>query len=246
MRSSLRTALLIFGFAGISWSATAFPILQSAAHAREVAARIMAEERFKNGVAARLLERMQRERARTVLAPEITRARGLVGLLAAQEATRQMSPAEADRSMHDAETDLELSLTISPVDAFLWLMLYSVSAARNGIDEKCVSYLEQSYSTGPREGWIALRRNRLALAALQMLSEPMQESATSEFVGMVDSYFIAEAAANLRSTGWPHRERLLAKLGQIDVTSREMFAKWLARDGVKVAVPGVKLDERPW
>ena len=109
-----------------------------------------------------------------------------------------------------------------------------------------MSYLEQSYSTGPREGWIALRRNRLALAAFQMLNERMQDSVTAEFAGMVDSYFIGEAADNLQRAGWPQRERLLASLGDVDIMSRELFAKWLERNGVKVVVPGVKSNERPW
>lgn len=246
MCAVLRAAFLIFGLAGIAWFATALPIFQSAGGAREVAARIIADERFKNGVAARLLERMQGEPSRTILAPEVVRARGLINLAVAEEATRQKSPDEADRRMLEAETDLERSLKVSPIDAFLWLMLYSVRAARYGIDEKCMNYLEQSYVTGPREGWIALRRNRLALAALQLLNERMQESVTSEFAGMVDSYFIEVAATNLQSVGWPHKERLLTSLEQVDLMPRELFAKWLRREGVKVVVPGVQGDERPW
>ncbi|WLB47931.1 hypothetical protein QIH93_08145 [Bradyrhizobium ottawaense] len=242
----LRTTLLIFGLLGIPWSAATLPIFISAAPARELAERIAAGERFKPGAIARLRVRVQSGLARTFSAPEIARAHGLASLLVAEEATQRQSSEEADRQMIEAETGVQLSLKLNPTDSFLWLMLYSVNLARNGIDEQCMSYLEQSYTTGRSEGWIALRRNRLALAVFQMLNERMQESVISEFAAMVDSDFIGVAAANLQSVGWSHRERLLAGLGQVDIMPREVFAKWLAQNGVKVTVPGVNSDERPW
>src|SRR5581483_10514237 len=139
-----------------------------------------------------------------------------------------------------------LSLSLSPTDPFLWLMLYSLEATRNGFDIKSLRLLDESYATGPREGWVALRRNKLSLSVFPMVSDGLQTEIVSEFAGMVDSDFTEAAALNLTGNGWAQRDRLLAGLADANIIAREAFAKKLARDGVSVIVPGVELDERLW
>ncbi len=121
-------------------------------------------------------------------------------------------------------------------------MLYSLETSHNGFNH--IGYLNQSYALGPHEGWISLRRNRLALASFLILSEPAQAAVISEFVGMVDSAFTEEAAMNLASIGQDQRSLMLASLEHAEIASRETFAKTLARAGINVSVPGVTLDGR--
>jgi hypothetical protein len=104
-----------------------------------------------------------------------------------------------------------------------------------------------SYSLGPNEGWIAVRRNRLALALFAVLTPDLQNKAVLEFAHLVDSGFVPEAADILTGPGWPVRERLLSRLAHVDELYREQFAKAVYQLGYDVSVPGVKpFGFRPW
>ncbi|TYO61227.1 hypothetical protein FXV83_39320 [Bradyrhizobium hipponense] len=156
-------------------------------------------------------------------------------------------------SLQDRERQLALttvairnSFSANPADAFLWLLFYSAQTATNGFQAEYLSYVERSYQLGPREGWIALRRNRMALAMFPFASESLRDMIVSEFVGLVDAGLIEDAASNLTGVGWPYKDLLLASLETADIVSREAFAKRLVKDGVKVPVPGVQTNERPW
>ncbi|WP_354168121.1 MULTISPECIES: hypothetical protein [unclassified Bradyrhizobium] len=143
-----------------------------------------------------------------------------------------------------ADEVLRSSLAHNPFDPFLWFMLYSLHNERSGFDSSALRFLRQSYATGPLEGWIALRRNKLALAAFRSLPGEGQTKVVAEFVQMVDADFIESAAVNLVSVGWQQSDQLLAALADASLVSREAFARRLWNDGLKVSVPGVKIDER--
>ncbi|WP_144441511.1 hypothetical protein [Bradyrhizobium sp. CCGE-LA001] len=206
----------------------------------------MIDDRFKRGALEEILAQLESPPASFVQHPDVERAKALVGLRASDEAMMRRGPEKADHQFDGVESKVRSTLVLNPADSFLWLMLYSVTTTRNGFDTVNIGFLAQSYSTGPLESWIALQRNRVALAVFAMLDEAMQQRSVSEFVALVDSRFIAEASGNLTGVGWAWRERLLAGLGETDIVSREALAKRLARDGVMVSIPGVELDERWW
>ncbi|WP_141937899.1 hypothetical protein [Bradyrhizobium sp. UNPA324] len=180
----------------------------------------------------------------SILQPEFHQAEALVTLRTAEEAMK--SPEAADRAIEAAENQIRTTLSVTPTDSLMWLMMYSVETARNGFDAGNIVYLDQSYVSGPNDGWVALRRNRLALAALPMLSERTQSLVISEFTTIVDSDFIDEAALNLTTVGWVHRERLTASLEKADISSRQSLARRLSVDGVKLRIPGIETGDRPW
>ncbi|MCK1550844.1 hypothetical protein IVB11_17725 [Bradyrhizobium sp. 177] len=170
----------------------------------------------------------------------------LVRLRLAESVVQRKTSEEADREIEALARQLVLALATSPSDAFLWLMLYSVDVSRSGFSSKTLTYLKQSYLAAPREAWIALRRNRLGLAVFPMLEEPVRNNVVSEFAGLLDSGFPEEAAANLVSTGWPHRKILLASLEPVDFANRQTLSKLLAAQGLKLEVPGIQPSDRPW
>ncbi|MCK1546324.1 hypothetical protein IVB12_31395 [Bradyrhizobium sp. 179] len=206
----------------------------------------MADQRFKPGALSKALLWMEREPSRAAAQASFIRAEALVGLGVAEGAVGRESPEEADRELAAAEKWVRASLELNPADSFLWLMLYSVQTAREGFATENIRYIDQSYSSGPHEGWIALRRNRVVLSIFPMLSVSAEERVVSEFAAMVDSDLIEDAVMNLTGVGWPQRQRLLAALDKTDVQSRKSLQKRLLIDGVKVAIPGIEYDERPW
>lgn len=156
------------------------------------------------------------------------------------------SSEEANSEVAMAENSVKAALAISPGDSFLWLMLYSTETNRNGFASRYIKYLDRSYAAGPREGWISLRRNRLALAIFPMLSSATSLAAISEFAEMVDADFIEDTAQSLMGIGWQHREQLLSALDTADIVSRQRLYRRLSADGIKLNIPGVPVDDRPW
>lgn len=242
----LRGVLLLLGTGGMLWSVAVLPSFRLTAPALAIAARIIEDQRFRPGVLSDALSRMTDDFAPLIVQPELLHAEALIRLQKAEEAMQRKNPREADHEVEKAENKLRASLSTSPSDSFLWLLLYSTKMTRNGFDSDHGNYLMQSYTIGPHEGWISLRRNRLAVAALPMLEHATQERVVAEFATLVDSNFIEEAALNLTTVGWTHRERLAAGLAGVDKTMRESLAKRLSRDGVKIRLPGVETEERPW
>ncbi|MDF0493076.1 hypothetical protein [Bradyrhizobium yuanmingense] len=238
--------LLLLGILGVIWPLKALPAFWAVVPIKEPVGRILAGDRFKpaalNGMGATLQTQARLAMARN----DVARAEALIWLRIAEETTGRMSAGEADREAAIADTKIKSSLEFNPADSFLWLMLYSMETAHRGSDEKTLGYLSQSYATGPIEGWIALRRNKLALATFTNLTWTTQQRVVSEFTGMVDSEFTDAAALNLMGVGWMQRERLLDSIGMANLVPRESFARRLAKEGLKVRVPGVEIDERTW
>ncbi|MBH5399944.1 hypothetical protein HZZ13_19435 [Bradyrhizobium sp. CNPSo 4010] len=238
--------MLLLGAVGVLWSSAALPSFWRVMPAHDISMRILRDDRFKPGVLSKVLAPMERNPGPVLVSHELARAEALVRLRVAEEAIERASSEDADREVVLTLAKVRSSLSLNPADSFLWLMLYSVETTRNGFDLNNVSYLDQSYATAPREAWIALRRNKLALAIFLKLSEAVQAKVTQEFAGMVDGDFIDDAAINLKTVGWHNRDRLLASLEHVDNLQRKSLAKRLVGDGLKVRVPGVEIDERLW
>lgn len=246
VRGCARAALLLLGVVSAIWSAFLLPALWSGAPAKDVAARILADDRFKPGTLSDVLASMQAHRQPLVRRSDVARSDALIRLRIAGEATARKNSEQADSFAAVADASLKSSLTLNPADSFLWLMLYSLEMMRNGFDVGTAGFLDQSYARGPLEGWIALRRNSLALAAFPGLSESIRNKVVSEFAGLVGSDFTEVAALNLMGSGWAQSERLLAGLVNVDLIPREAFVKRLSREGLKITLPGVEVDERLW
>ncbi|RQH11522.1 hypothetical protein [Bradyrhizobium sp. RP6] len=245
-RRCCRGVLLLTGIVGVTWSLIVLPSFWADLQVSSVATHILVGEQLKPGTVDSIAVRMDADSPSSLPYPNLIRARALIALRSAEEAMLGKGSQDLDRKLAAAENKLKSSLMLDPADAFLWLLLYWVRNERDGFDAGNIRYLEQSYAAGPYEGWIALRRNRLALAVFPLLGEQLQQKVVAEFAGMVESEFTDDAARNLTGVGWPQRDRLLASLAGVRLIAREAFAKRLAYDGVKATVPGVDLPERMW
>jgi len=229
----------------VLWSAVVMPSLWQVAPANDAAERVIAADRFKPGALASVLTVV--EAVPVALShPRLTRGEAVIRLRIAEEGVARKSSEQVDIDGVAAKQTLIAALGANPADAFLWLALYSIETSRAGFDPKAIAYLEQSYLAAPHEGWIAVRRNRLAVAVFPMLSDAAQAQVVNEFAELVDSDFHGDAEASLTGIGWMHRKRLLAGLDRVEIASREAFARLLSRDGYDVQIPGAKPKERPW
>lgn len=244
----VRFSLVFLAAATLLWSLGSFQVLRSATLARGMAVRILEDQRFKPGTLAEAFARLEAQYVPMLLDAGSERGKALLRLRITEDAMRSssLSSEATDRELSSTEENVRSALASNPTDPLMWMMLYSVETSRSGYDPKLLSYLKESYELAPLDAWIALRRSRIGLAIFAQLDESTQARVISEFAGMVDSYFLEDAVANLIAVGWSHRERLVEALVRIDPFPREAFAKKLAREGLKVSVPGVELDERWW
>ncbi|MBB4260155.1 hypothetical protein [Bradyrhizobium sp. CIR3A] len=238
-----RTSIIALSAFSLSWVAFAVPQFAWAATKSEVASRLLADDRIKPSALRDAIAASTGRSQWYLDQSKIQRAQALIHFRIAEESGR-IDIQEGDLARVRAMASISSSLASNPGDAYLWLALYSTQLLSEGFDPKAVSYLGASYVLGPMEGRIALRRNRLALAAFPLFGDDLQAKIVSEFCALVNSQFIDTAVLNFVSSGPYQRNRLLQSLSQTDLIPREMFAKQLAREAVSVTVPGVSIDER--
>jgi hypothetical protein len=139
------------------------------------------------------------------------------------------------------------SLSCAPADPFLWLVLYWVESTENASSSDRLKYLQMSYRLGPNEGWIAVKRNRVAFAMFKLLPPDLIENAINEFIALLKSEFYEQAAEILIGPAWPEHELILSRLTRVTYQDRQLFADVLHRRGYYVNVPGIASpDLRPW
>lgn len=240
----MRLVVAALGFAAILWSCAALPPFWLTLPARQAAERIVADQRFRPGVLRQLLVRLANAPQPKPLPAAFARADALISLRAAESQWRAQD--DADRETDVAYQKIRSALSVLPGDPLLWLLLYSVDMARNGFHAEIVDYLDRSYAEGPNEGWIALRRNRLALAIFSSLRAETQNLVIAEFAKMVDADWIDHAALNLLGTGWQQRDRLVSALGEVNISSKKSLYNQISGSGVRLNIPGLDYDVRPW
>lgn len=232
--------------AAIGWSVTVGSISWEALIVEPLGRRVMFGDSVKISVLDRLVEQMPHINEAKFDRAAYRRAMAAIHSSRVQWAMQNAS-GRLDGMMgvlDKATTDL---LSISPIEPYFWLSRYQFLNLREGFTPRASDSLAMSYRTGPYEGWISLVRNRFALAIFLELPEAMRSKVATEFAGMVQSWMIGPASANLETVGWPNRDELLRQLDSVPIAQKTNLATTLQRDGFTVDVPGVETrDPRPW
>src|SRR5205085_5147037 len=110
------------------------------------------------------------------------------------------------------------SLTCSPADPFLWLVLYALEPSAP------LGYLRASYRLGPNEGWIAEKRNPVAFEAFDELPEDLRGRVVQEFVRLLEIDLYDAAVKIFVGAAWDKREFILSKMDRLPLRNRQIFA----------------------
>jgi hypothetical protein len=241
----MRLLAAVFGLAALAWAAIVLPQVWGAASAESLARRFIGGDSFREEAMTEAITTATAA-ARWPL-PAAQRAEAVLRLSLAERALARTDVAASDARLAQTATAVDAALTLAPADAYLWLLRYWLAETRDGFNPAQLKDLAASYELGPREGWIAIRRNALALRRFTRLDDAAQQRVVAEFAGMVASELVAEAGRNLAGPGWPIRERLLAGLADVDLVPKQALVKLLRNDGVRIEVPGMpEREERPW
>jgi hypothetical protein len=213
----------------------------------QVAPHLIAGEAYKPEILAALEARLDDRGSAGLRASALGKA-AVIRLRHAEDAL-----GNGDRPTIDARLDslgraVDDALANAPADSFLWLVLFWLDNTRDGPQPGHLRYLRMSYALGPHEAWIAVKRNRLALAGFPTLPADLAEASISEFVGLVRSGLYTEAADIAAGPGLPIRAILFDRLKDLSEVDRRALARLLHdRDLDDVPVPGTEpLPQRPW
>jgi hypothetical protein len=242
-----RVVLCCFGLTAITWGIFTLPTMLRQSVAINTAKHIIQGDSFKDGALDALRPGIATVSADKWSHPSALSSVAIINLRYLEEAMAGADQGQIDPKMTGLDNAVRDSLANAPADPFLWLVLFWLKNTHDGFSRENLKYLRMSYSLGPNEGWVAVRRNRLAIAIFGQLPPDIAESAVAEFARLVDSNFFSEAADILTGPGWLVRDRLLAGLKDVTDVNREIFAKTVYRLGYDVAVPGVDRQHfRPW
>jgi hypothetical protein len=242
-----RVLVVLLGGASLLWGVAGIATFSPQAPIERVAQRIVNREPFEIDALKALAPAMQEIELAAQCRPAAMRSVAIIRLRLAEAALADGERSNVDDRLDALRDSISRALACSPADSFLWLVRYWLEGTRNGFSPRNFELLRMSYRVGPREGWVALRRNRLAFSVFAALPADLAENAIVEFVGLLDSSFYADVVQILTGPAWPVRDLILPRLRQVAEFRRQLLASALYTEGWDVAIPGVEAPAaRPW
>lgn len=238
-KSTTRWILALAGALAMAWAIAVVPTFSSEMAIVDVAKSVSAGEAFKPEVLAAVDAQTHGSDGYTVRSSVLGKA-AAIRLRRAEDAIRAGDAERIDRSLEGLSTVIDATSLNAPSDPFLWLARFWLDNTRNDLPPEDLRSLRMSYDLGRYEGWIATKRNGLALAVYSAMPSDLAEMAISEFVDLVRWGFIDEAANIAAGPGLSIRGILFPRLKELKVDQRYPFAQAMyRRDLDDVLVPGI-------
>lgn len=239
----VRVFTVVLAIASIAWGLVTVPVLWRSRAVEATAEQVVQGHRFATTDIAAEVSNM--EAGGLVGKASVRRSLAVLKLRLVEDALAQGDRLSLDRRLADLKSSTVDLLEIDPADSFFWLIYYWCQLTTEGFSPSQLGLLIFSYDLGPNEGWIAIKRNRLALSVISQLPPPMSKRVVDEFAGMVAAGLIVDAASSLNSVAAPMRSRLLEGLAKVPLAERERLARYLNdTTTIEFIIPGVKLPEK--
>jgi hypothetical protein len=239
MNNIARLVLAIVGVVAIAWVIAVFPVFWSEKVIIDVAGEVINGNIFKPEILA-AVEAQTETNSGPMRRSSVLGKAAVIRLRQAEDAIRAGDPEMQDQKLESLGRIVDKTFLNAPSDPFLWLVRFWLDSTRNGLRPENLRFLRMSYDLGPYEGWIAVKRNRIALAAYSALPSDLTEQAISEFVGLVRWGFVPDAGAIAAGPGRPLRGVLFPRLKDLNYEQRRAFANVIyGRELDDVPVPGI-------
>src|SRR5262249_13221757 len=181
----VRSFVVILGCISVWWGIIGFPDYWKDSSIERIARQIIAGDPFKAETLIQQIPTIDGIKKSTYCRPAALRSAAIIQLRLLEVTALENDRQHRNAQLKSLVSAIRSSLSCAPADPFLWLALYSVEVSENGFKPDYLNYLRMSYELGPREGWIALKRNPLAFAAFQQLPPDLREYVANEFVALV-------------------------------------------------------------
>lgn len=227
---------LVVGALGLACAGFAAPQVLRAAPFEVLASRLVLREPFRPEALRAL-----RDRADGYPLESVCDVRALKGvtLLRALIAEGGLSSGaeDADGQLNALQSAATAFLRCSPTQGGAWFALYWVELNRFGPTPQALSFLDMSYNTAPREGWIALMRNEVAVRVLGAVSAATGAAILAEWRDLVRAGIYDQAARILIRADAARRQQLLSTLSDLPPETLRWLSVRLARLGADFTVP---------
>jgi hypothetical protein len=234
-----RLILAAAGSLAMVWALAVIPVFLSESVIADVAKAVIDGEAFKPEVLAAVEARTETDGGSALRSSVLGKA-VVIRLRRAEDAIRAGDAKVINQKLESLTKIVQVTLRSAPDDPFLWLVWFWLDTSRNGVRPDSLPFLRMSYDLGPYEGWIAVKRDRVALADFSALTSDLSERAISEFAGLVRWGLTPEAADIAAGTAPPLRRVLFARLKDLDYEQRRAFASIIyGRELDDVPVPGI-------
>ena len=238
--SIVRIFAAAIGCFGLVWGAFESSAFWRDSTLQRMATQIIAGDEFKNETLSQQLPAIEKIESSGLCRPVAVRSAAIIRLRLF-ERTNFVDAQERSGEQSRLLQVIRNSLSCAPADGFLWLALYFIGPNERGLESESINALRQSYRVAPHEGWIALKRSRVAFAEFNQLPPDLGDAAINEFVDMLhDSHFYDLAAEILIGPAWPERDLILLQSSRLGDVKRAEFIEELKRRGY-VRVPGIGL-----
>jgi hypothetical protein len=241
-----RLGLGVLALVAIGWAASVIPRFWSEAALAQTAAHIIAGETFRPDTFAAVV--VELENKSSTLRPSVFSEALVIEVRAVEEAMRTADGPDVDVRLARLQQMVEDSLANVPSDSFLWLVRFWVENVRLGFSPDHLRDLRMSYTLGPNEAWIAVKRNPYALGVFSQLTPDLSAAVIGEFAGLVRSGLASQAADILAHAPPSIRRMLVGQLAAVPESDRRDLARLLReRDIDDASVPGIAPQpERSW
>jgi hypothetical protein len=159
------------------------------------------------------------------------RALLLLEIPLADAALRAGTIGEFDRRSRSLETRARNTLSCSPRDSLVWLLLFGMEIQHGRLDPQTFALLSMSYDTSPNEAWIAVRRVVVATPVLLAAPDTLQQKILMEFRELVRRHLIEMPARAYRDAPVQVRALLQAEIDELGATEKMAFKEALKKLG---------------
>jgi hypothetical protein len=232
---SLRASAIALSLIGIVWGVSEIPAVLQEFAIKKIAGRILVGEAYKPEILLKQASLLESTQKPELCRPSTLRSWAVIRLRLAEISDNSaLGPAPVRTNL--ALDAVRRSLACSPAAPFFWLALYALEPSAP------LDYLTASYRLGPNEGWIALKRNPVAFANFDELSDDLRRMVVQEFVRIVEMDDINDAVKIFVGPAWDQRELILSQMDQVPLRQREQLQAALTGAGYDVLVPGTRFD----
>lgn len=242
-----RVFAIALGAAAIVWGVFVLPIFWAQWPVERTASRIINGEPFQLEALVDQAANLRFIEDQSPCNPSGLRSSVILRVQLVEQATLAGERTIIDEQTGALANALRRALACTPSDSYLWFIRFWLENNQNGFRPDHIKYLRMSYQLGPNEGWIALKRNHLAIALFSQLPADLSDVTVGEFARLVDNGVYSPMVAVLTGPGWPIRDRLLAALDNVSDINRRGFAAALQAGGFDVTIPNLSSpNRRPW
>lgn len=242
----LRIVIIIFGGISVTWGLVTLPVFWRQASIEHTASHIISGETFKVETLMGQMPIVEAAERSAHCRPRALWSAAIIRLRIIEQADSGGAGKSIDvQQIKSLDNSIRSSLSCSPADPFLWLILYWTEVTKNGFDRNYLNYLRTSYRLGPNEGWVALKRSPLAFINFDRLPSDLVDEGINEFLRLLKSQqFFGEAANILVGPAWRVRDQVLPRLIELSERDRKTFSQVLQSKGYDVPIPGIQFRKR--